>query len=189
MAQRIIGLAGRKRSGKDTLCKLLQVHGPYQRLAFADAVWDVLEAADPYIDIVQGWRLSHFVNTMGRERTKEMWPEVRRLLQKLGTEGVRDHIGESVWRDVVKNKILAAPHNDFIVTDVRFLDEASMLQDMGGFIVKIERPGYADDDASGSLHKSELDVAKIQEDLLIRNEDDLHWLADQSIDVHQFRRR
>ncbi len=184
--RRIIGLAGRKRSGKNTVADFLCEQYNYQPLAFADGVWDVLLAADPWIDLNPGWRLSSIVEYMGREKAKETWPEVRRLLQKLGTEGVRDNIGSDTWLNVVKSKILARPDQDFVITDVRFQNEAQALRDMGGFIVKIERPGV--EESYGSQHSSELAVSEIQEDLMIINDSDLEALAGRALDVHEFGR-
>jgi hypothetical protein len=180
LTRRIIGIAGRKRSGKNTFAEMLQVKHQYQQIAFSDALWNVLLAADPWID-PKGWRLSQIMHDTTRDEAKMMFPEIRRLLQRLGSEGVRDNIGVDTWLNVVTDKIIANPTTSFLVTDVRFENEAQRIRELGGKIIKIERPGV--EESYGSNHASEQFVAAIQEDMLVNNESDLMWLAGLSLDV------
>ncbi|MGW0899254.1 hypothetical protein ACWD0G_20100, partial [Streptomyces goshikiensis] len=88
----LVGFAGVARSGKDTAAGALLSAG-WQRKAFADKVKEVLYALDPRIvdeHYAEGLTsLRYEVDGYGWEITKDCYPEVRRYLQRLGTEGVR----------------------------------------------------------------------------------------------------
>ncbi len=174
MAPRVIGIAGKKRSGKDTLGALFESKYLYERISFAGALWKILLAADPWIDtdISTGafYRLSFLNEQFGYEECKTKFPEVRRLMQKLGTEGVREHIGQETWLSIVKNKIIANPDKKFVVCDVRFDNEAWMIQDLGGVVVKLERDGGESDG-----HVSE-EIERIHHDELYENTGSLRAL-------------
>lgn len=99
----IIGLTGRKRSGKSTAARyLVEDHG-FTELSFAEPLKRMALAVNPIIgfrstpDGVQRVYLSDVVHEIGWECAKDEYPEVRRFLQLLGTEGVRDHIGQDTW--------------------------------------------------------------------------------------------
>ena len=63
----------------------------------------------------------------------------RKLLQLWGTEYRRSQ-KESYWSDKGREKILATPGLVFI-DDLRFYNEAELIQDLGGVLIRIERPG------------------------------------------------
>lgn len=173
MERMIIGIAGKKRSGKDTLCDLLEKHHPFQRTAYAQALWDILLVTDPLIpDGERGvhYRLSWLNDKFGYEYCKSNFVEVRRLMQRLGTDGVRKHIGQTTWLDIVERKILASPEISFLISDVRFANEARSIKSMGGIVVKLERDGTGGDD-----HISET-IDGIQEDVFYMNNGDLNDL-------------
>src|SRR5690606_741544 len=72
-------------------------------------------------------------------------PEVRRLLQKLGTEVGRNMIGENVWVSIMARKIddhRSAGH-PVVVTGLRFPNEPQMIRELGGRTVWIDRPSLA----------------------------------------------
>lgn len=64
---------------------------------------------------------------------------VRELLQKLGTEGLRTGLHENVWL----NALFAdyTPDSKWIITDVRFPNEAESIKSRGGIIIRVDRPG------------------------------------------------
>ena len=142
----IVGITGYKQSGKDTIgARLVEVHG-FQRIAFADALKEILT--------VIGWNGS-----------KDVLPpchhcgvlQGRELLQRFGTEGIRDVIGADTWTELVRKKLTDNPGN-WVVTDVRLENEAWMLRDLGASIWRVRRPGT---EADG--HSSETQVDAIPE--------------------------
>lgn len=65
----------------------------------------------------------------------------RQLLQVWGTEYRRAQ-REDYWCEVGKQKILSTDGKVFI-DDIRFPDEVEMIKNMGGIVIRIERPGDA----------------------------------------------
>lgn len=122
---KIVGINGKAGSGKDFIADAF--YSDYFRISFADHF---------KCDVVGKGKYTYeqvFV-------TKE--PEVRKNLQIIGTEEGRDVFGENVWINCVsawirtiyeKNKI-----SKFIVADVRFDNEAEFINDIGGYVLKIQ---------------------------------------------------
>lgn len=81
---------------------------------------------------------------------------VRGILQKLGTEVVRETIGDDVW---IKNMEIACRQQDkVVIDDCRFENEAEWAHEMGGRIIHVNRPSVATgDDLS---HASEQDMMR-----------------------------
>lgn len=66
----------------------------------------------------------------------------RFILQRWGTEYRRRtrHGHDSYWLDQVVEKLRATPERHFVVTDVRFENEARFIEEVGGTLVRIRRP-------------------------------------------------
>lgn len=144
----IIGLSGRKRSGKDTVCEIIQRMCPgAKRFAFADALKrELSEATKVSIDTI--------------EKEKDRF---RMGLQWWGTE-LRRTQDEEYW---VKQLIQAIRTSDCklaVITDCRFPNEAETVRSMGGNVIRIERAG-----ASGDCHASETVMDNYQFDYVICN--------------------
>lgn len=149
----IIGLSGVGQSGKDTIGKMLVEHYGYKRLAFADTLREAAYALDPMImtdneEIV--W-LTYLVDLVGWERAKLENMQVRRLLQRLGTEVGRNVLGEDIWVDATFDKM--DTDSDYVITDVRFPNEANAIMDVGA-VVRVERDSAGLKDEA-ALHPSE----------------------------------
>ena len=164
MASRVIGITGHARHGKDLAGSVLVTEYGFTRVGLADAVRSMALAIDPYIS-GGNIRLHHAVNNLGWDESKKM-PEVRRLLQVIGTEGVRDHIGTDSWIRAAKRTIDETP-GPVVVTDVRFPNEADAIHAWGGDlwrVVRINPDGSDYDNGIGSEHASEMHAAKLTED-------------------------
>src|SRR6266542_3013067 len=115
MRPRLLGLTGFAQSGKDSVAGFLKDYG-YQRVAFADGVREALLALDPLIpeyiprSAMNFNRLSTLVRLHGWDEVKTNQDfgasEVRRLLQKLGTEVVRDMVDQDAWVHIAAQKVL-----------------------------------------------------------------------------------
>ncbi|MFJ7202129.1 hypothetical protein ACIQWR_01140 [Streptomyces sp. NPDC098789] len=137
----LIGLAGAAGSGKDTAAKALVAIG-WQRRAFADKVKDFMYAVNPWTvdDEINGsFPLADEVDRYGWSYAKSAHPEVRKYLQRCGTEAGRTVLGENVWVDALFHD--AAGWGPTVVTDVRFPNEAAEIVRRGGRVVNIVRPG------------------------------------------------
>lgn len=145
----IIGLSGYAGSGKDTAAQGLIERG-YTRIAFADVLKKMAYALDPYVLASEKteWvtdlrpeqrpiiRLQTLVSEYGWDFVKNTYPDVRRLLQRLGTEAGREILGDNIWVDTA---LKDAPEKA-VVTDVRFPNEVQAILDRGGVVIRIVRP-------------------------------------------------
>lgn len=165
-APRLIAICGRKRSGKDTAAKALRCFG-YKSIAFAEPLKQMLVA----FLVGSGWdhRIAHFTVYEG-DREKPIQPlngrSVRYALQTLGTAWGRDLMHGDLWRDATMRAINAAPERRFVVTDLRFPNEADSIKSAGGVIVRIERDLPHDDSDN---HVSETLLESIIPDYVIHN--------------------
>lgn len=162
-----VGLTGFKGAGKDEAAKGLRRLG-YKQINFADPLRAMLLAMDPLVEIQHGEpvRLSSLVATHGWDDTKAI-PDVRRLLQRLGTEGGRNILGANVWVDKWQADVARLPMNtDVIATDVRFPNEAQAIRQAGGYIIRIESPNVTSDDD----HDSETVMGAIMVDGTLVND-------------------
>lgn len=74
---------------------------------------------------------------------------VRDLLQKLGTECMRNGLHTNTWVNALFADYVPVDYNDdeqpslpnWIVTDTRFRNEAEAIKDKGGIIIRVDRPG------------------------------------------------
>lgn len=159
----IVGLQGYAGVGKDSVADILVEDFGFTKLSFSDAVHAALMALNPIITI-DNWgthRYADFIHAYGYVRAKE-YLEVRRLLQRMGTEVGRQIIGEDTWVNFVRDELVEWPGavpQDFVIANVRFVNEAQMIKstaddlDTMGFLVTINRPGFGpvNDHASEDL--------------------------------------
>lgn len=134
----IIGLSGYARSGKDTVAELLVLNYGFKRMAFADGIRQALLALNPLLQ--DGLRLNDVVDEHGWEVAKSK-DEVRRLLQVMGTEVGRKLIHEDVWVWRLFNAI--STDERIVIPDVRFPNEARMVESQGGEVWRINRPNLS----------------------------------------------
>ena len=138
----IVGLHGYAQSGKDALAKVLIEEFGFRRVAFADTLREAVYRLNPIVehsDETGPVRVQEIVNRAGWEEAKVLYPEVRRLLQVIGTEVGRELIHEDIWVSIAMSKI--KNNEDIVITDVRYLNEVQAIQDAYGILVKINRPG------------------------------------------------
>lgn len=165
----IVGLSGYARSGKDTVADLLRDH---ERRAFADAMREALYALNPIIK--DGIRLHEALyECKGWEVAKTAFPEIRRLLQVLGTEVGRQMIDEDVWVTMTTQDL--KPTDDVVFADVRFPNEAQAIKDLGGQIWRVNRPGTH----AINAHASESAMDNWPFDAIITNDGTLEDLMGQ----------
>lgn len=157
----LIGLCGYARSGKDTIAEHLVRNYGFRRYAFADVLREMLVALDPIVD-QNDIRLSDVLAELNWEQAKAAFPEVRELLQRLGTEAGRDILGEDIWVNRIDRQIAG----DAVITDVRFMNEVAMVRRRNGSLWQVTRPGY--DGANG--HRSEQGIEKWAVDFVINND-------------------
>ena len=117
----IIGICGLIGSGKDTIADYLVTNYNFKKLSFAD-------------------KLKDSVATMF-DWTKELGYSVtpRLVLQKFGTECMRDGFYDGIWVSLTKKKVLDNPDIKWVIPDVRFDNEAKMIKEVGGEVWWVKR--------------------------------------------------
>jgi hypothetical protein len=168
---RIIGMAGRMGSGKDTAGAMLSMIG-YAPIAFADALRAEVYAClcgetDPPEMPCSIWE--NWVQSLPADvYAKPTAPWMRSVLQWWGTEYRRAQ-DQDYWVDKMAARI--EPDSKYVLTDVRFANESALVRRLGGVVWLIERlrPQIA-------MHSSEK-LDGITPDCIIRNDGSLHDLA------------
>lgn len=167
---RIIGLNGLKRSGKDTIGSyLVREHG-YTRLSFAAPLYEAVYRLNPYVDNRYGMavRLQPLVHHYSWEHlkdSKEWGPEVRRLLEHMGTEVGRELFGENFWVDLAMKKVKEGKR--YVFTDARFLNEFDAIDAYkpDAYLLKVIRPGLTSNGhASDQDHDNRLFDGSVMND-------------------------
>lgn len=158
----IIGLSGYAQVGKDTVANILVEHYGYTRIGFADIIRKAAYILDPLITL-DGMRLAHAVDKFGWETAKQV-PEVRRILQVLGSEVGRDLIDPDLWVELTMTGVHSK--DKIVISDVRFRNEAEEITWKHGQIWRITR---IERDKPVNVHRSETDMDSWNFDHYISN--------------------
>jgi hypothetical protein len=169
----IIGLTGYARSGKDSIAEVLVNNFGFTRVAFADPIKNLLYEINPIVGAVanEPRYLRDTVKSEGWEKAKAN-PEIRRLLQMLGV-GARTTFYKDFWVDMALTDVNNYKTSKFVITDVRFENEAEAIKRMGGGIWRVERPGVL----PVNSHVSELEMADYPVDVVFQNNSTLEDLT------------
>lgn len=157
MKKRILGISGKKQSGKDTIAGFLkEIVSPalVVRIGFADALKEEVAAACGVpVEFVESYK-SNF----------------RKILQGWGTDFRRELCGETYWIDKTREKIQKLPDGVLVVVpDVRFPNEAEMVDELGGKLWRVERGTSGADE-----HPSETAMDNfVQFDSILKNDSSL----------------
>lgn len=155
----IIGISGFARSGKDTLADILTSQHCYIKVSFADKMREALLALNPFVlHDSNGTSISivDAVNAYGWDgiKSSSYAKDSRRLLQRFGTEAGRRVIGENIWVDATMNSI--DPNKDYVISDMRFLNELEAVKARGGLAIRVNRKGVG----PANSHTSETEMVK-----------------------------
>lgn len=150
----IVGIVGRKRSGKDTFVKeyVKTVDGKCEQYNFSRPVYAMLtelldvDELPPYDPETGEWDKEVVIEPYG--------VTLRHMLQTLGTDWGRVQIHEDIWihkarrwfEQVQKDKDV----EHVIFTDIRFPNEAAFVRGLGGVLVEVVRSSKAGKDKHSS---------------------------------------
>lgn len=179
----IVGLIGRKQSGKTTVSQMinLALDKKARIVPMAEPLKLMLSAAG-----VPMWALH------GTEKEKNTPLDMlcgktgRQAMQTLGTEWGRDIVGMSLWTNIWKERVKFLMEDGvehIICDDIRRYDEATTVDGLGGYTIMVTRAGdeQVDQHASeryieqlpfhykiendGTMEDLKIKVAKIMEDI------------------------
>ncbi|VBB17879.1 monophosphate kinase [Yasminevirus sp. GU-2018] len=179
----LIGVTGRKRSGKDTVGKYLIDNYDFVRVAYADALKEACK-------IVFGFSDAQVYGDDLKEVVDEYWGHSpREVLQKVGTELFREelprvckNISNDIWIRSVERQIRNLQkqgHTRFVITDVRFPNELDFISKMKGVSWKVSRPSLLQNlDPKIPVHASEAMIDDFKCDHEFVNDGTLEQLFD-----------
>ena len=107
---------------------------------------------------------------------------VRELLQKLGTEAIRDGLHPNAWVNALmceykRPKMSEYNPSNWIITDVRFPNELEAVKDVKGLTLKVVRP-VEKSKTPARLHPSETSLDKAEFDYTIINDGSIEDLIE-----------
>lgn len=178
----VISISGKIGSGKDTIADIIMQYTPYHR-------WQVKKFAGKLKDIAEILTGVPKINFEDQEfKQQDMGPEwgmtYRDLLQKLGTEAMRNGLHKNVW----VNALFADFNIDedeqipyWIITDSRFPDELEAVKKHNGITIKVIRDSG---NTIGTTHTSETALDNYTEwDYVIDNTGTLEELKTQVLSI------
>lgn len=131
----ILGLFGRKGSGKDTFADYLVENFGFQKLSFAGPLKNTCKELFSLTD-------AQLNDPVLKETVVEKWNLTpRQILQKVGTDLFRNHFSSTFWVDIMKNKLDALGEDDkIVITDIRFPNEYELVDSFeNSFVIHIDR--------------------------------------------------
>lgn len=166
----LIGISGKKRSGKDEFAKIFneclskQFKFKYNVKKFAGKLKEICS-------LLTGKPLEWFYSGEYCDMFLPEWGmTIRELQQKVGTEAFRNNVYENTWINA-----LFSDYNKeqrWIITDVRFPNEANAIKEQNGILVRINRPYLISND----IHPSEISLDNYKDfDYYIENKDLLDY--------------
>lgn len=95
----------------------------------------------------------------------------RLILQLWGTEFRRRHFGEDYFTRQVASAILAAPCASHVITDVRTLGEARLIERLGGVLLRVVRPSQSRSGDATLTHATETALLQYPVSAILENHD------------------
>jgi hypothetical protein len=164
----IVGFGFKARSGKDTIADhLVREHG-FRKGSFVQAMKEACRTIFGFNDDQLFGKLKEKVDPFWNERLKIYHyaggivpadrvevpePEVletygeplpitpRLVMQLMGTEAGRNVFGQDLWVHAFLRACASSGHDRWVVSDVRFPNEANAILAAGGQVYRVDRPG------------------------------------------------
>lgn len=196
----IIALTGPASCGKDTAADLLATHAKFCKLAFADPLRaEVVEAFGVDMQMLtrrdtketpteqlalRNCSAMGFLGAIGAHLSANGghppagWLEVprspRQIMQWWGTE-YRRRQNPDFWASALANRIKVRIETGvwrFVISDLRFPNEAAAIRQLGGQVWQIQRPGFG----TTTGHSSDVDGSALRPDVVLINSRDVPHL-------------
>ena len=188
----IIGLCGLIGSGKGTVADILVDEHKFEKISFADKLKDAVSVLfDWDREMLEGETSE---SRFWREQEDTFWTKEtgrkitpRLVLQEFGTDCMRNGFFDGVWVSFVRKRIIENPEINFVIPDVRFVNEADIIKGLSGKVWCVKRGPdplwfrqYVDLDIEPTdVHSSEWRWAKVAFDHNIYNEGTIDDLKSQ----------
>lgn len=170
----LIGIAAKAQSGKSTVAAMLVEHANYKEASFAEPIRQFV------CDLV-GLKRSE-LEPVKEDVIPWVGKSPRQMMQTLGTAWGRDLVREDFWVQRCLQEIARADNTRFVISDVRFENEATAIRAAGGVILHLSRPNGARTVAD---HASEAGIERVSGyDFQIVNDGSLRDLQRKVADWH-----
>lgn len=172
---KIIGLAGRKRSGKSTIAEYLHKMYHTEVFAFADPIRWACDVVFEHIIAPKFWdelEREEIIPAIGKSR--------RQIEQMLGTEWGRELIHPDLWNIILQHRIQKVlkdcPRTNLVVIEgIRFENEATLVRAMGGTVIHVVRPSVMLEQLADQ-HESEKGTFAQEGDKILLNDGSIEEL-------------
>lgn len=183
MSKNLFLLTGEIGSGKSTAAGIFKKYGFYE---------DFFARPLKEFALLIGFKYEEIYGTQEQKlQINEFWGiSGREFLQKFGSEVCRDFLptaipvmkfcNRTLWARRMEQVIINK--SNLVISDGRFPDEAKLVKDYNGIIIRIER-FYDTKDKSVSTHKSELEMKNIKPDIIINNNGSIESLESAIIEI------
>lgn len=159
----LIGVCGKKGSGKDTISDYIVKNYNFNKYSLADPL------KKGCMELF-GFTYEQLY-TDKKEETDEFWSKTpREVLQFLGTDIFRKYYGDNMWIKVLDKKMDKSKNN--IIADIRFINEYHYIKSNNGLMIKVVKT----DLTSFDTHISENELNDYDADILIINDSSLEDL-------------
>ena len=160
----VVAFAGTKGAGKDTAADVLVTEHDFTRVRMADGLKEMLRALLRYRGTDDALIERYIEGDLKETPCPALnGRTMRHAMQTLGTDWGRKMIDEDIWVDSTHDRILAV--GDAVVSDIRFPNEAEMIKDLGGAVIRIDR-----DTGAADPHISEQLTSGLLVDWVVRND-------------------
>lgn len=207
----IIGICGSIGHGKDTMANIFVNSLHYKKASFAGTLKDICATLFGWSrNLLEGDTVE---SRLFRETTDPFWEKKlgikgfnpRYALQHVGTNIFRHHFHSDIWSLAIEKKLESYKliGESIVISDVRFPNEANMIKNNGGHVIRIIRGNLpwwynlaakANDGCEHSLqtleeagiHESEYALAGYKEDFTVYNNKEISDLEAKIKEIHCF---
>ena len=161
MNRKIIGIAGLANSGKDTTADyIVSKYSNFKKIALSEPIKNMM------INLF-GFTYEQCYKQELKKTKDDFWDITPRdAMILIGTKLFRDNWREDFWIKLAEKRIISEPNKNFVVSDIRFDNEAEMIKKLGGKVIVIYRP----DNQIKINHKSENGICyKLVDDTIIND--------------------
>jgi len=131
----LIGVAGYKQNGKNTICNIISYHKPGQVV--------ICSLANPIREIgkIFGFTLEEM--SVKKEEPNKFWGvSWRKFAQLVGTDMFRKHFKYDCWIRLAEKAYMDNFDKIVLIDDVRFDNEAEFIKRNHGIVIRVTRPSH-----------------------------------------------
>lgn len=134
----LVGLSGKKQSGKSTLARYLEEKHAFFEYGWADPLKQIIG-----MDLMGLTADQVYGSNKDKETVDPFWNKSpRHLLQIIGTECFRKQVDPDFWVKVGVRQFNNFRDRNIVVPDCRFPNEIEAIQKEGGIVIRVVREDW-----------------------------------------------